>query len=80
MAKLIAFLSNNGFDIHSPLTAIRFNKHLTPWLTFSKFKRIKNPIHWDYYKNLRNYVIHAIRREEKAYLTRTFETGNAKDL
>lgn len=66
------FLSDNIvrlFDLHAPLRSIKISKPYLPWITenvkfmiklrnlaLNRFKRTRSPVHWEYYKQLRNYV------------------------
>lgn len=78
------------FDKHAPLTSVAFKKPYRPWITytirqmitlknkaFKRYLKYKTDVTYEYYRDLRNYVISAIRREKKAYLK--FETDNNKN-
>lgn len=67
-------------DRHAPTRKIRITKQYSPWLTDnlrllfslrnkakSRWRRTKNPAHYDYYKMLRNYSTLACKNEKKAY-------------
>ena len=54
----------NIFDVLAPIRSIQTKKYRPPWLTdnirlmmklrdkaLAKFKKTKNPHHWEYYKN-----------------------------
>lgn len=78
------FLSSNilqVFNFHAPIKTIRITKKHNPWITDnikllmslrdkarSKWRKSKNSIHYNYYKDLRNYTTLACRNEKKAYL------------
>lgn len=80
----VNFLSTNIlnlFNNHTSIKTVRISKSKAPWMTdnvklmislrnkaLQKFKRTKNPAHWEYYKSLRNYTTFAIRQEKKAYI------------
>lgn len=81
------------FDAHAPNKKIRVSKPKAPWLTdniklmmkfrdeaLKRFKLTKNKVHWDYYKNLRNFTTGAIIREKKAYLQFILLNSNKKNL
>lgn len=76
-------------DIHAPFKTSTFNKFHKPWVTDNvklimnlrdkaekKFKRSKNPLHFDEYKNLRNFVNICIKREKRAYLQTSLLKGS----
>ena len=44
-----------------------------------KFKETKNPLQYEYYKQLRNYATSAIRAEKKQYLRNKFNNSNIKE-
>lgn len=46
----------------------------------TKWKRTKNPSHYDYYKMLRNYSTLACRREQKAYFEFFLGNNGLNDL
>lgn len=69
-------------DKHVPLKTIRrsVSRPVSPWLTdtlrfmidlrnkaLKKFRRNKSPGDWEYYKQLRNYVTHAVKVEKRTY-------------
>lgn len=80
----VEFLNDNLnvlLDIHAPLKIVRLRKLPKPWITdtvkimikerdkiFSKFKRSRNPRHFEEYKSMRNFVNKSIEREKKAFL------------
>ena len=82
------------FDAHAPIKTFRRNKNYkySPWITdnikllqklrnkaLQKFKVTKNPNHYAYYKQLRNYTTFAIRSEKKAYLRNKFNNSTVKE-
>lgn len=82
----------NLFDVHAPLKTVRITKKKAPWLTdvikimmkfkdraLLRYKKSKNPAHWDYYKHLRNHLKTAISNEKKAYLNFTLRNKNNND-
>lgn len=81
------------FNRHAPIKTVRISKKKAPWLTealrqlmsrrdkaLAKYKKTKVAIHWNYYKNLRNEVNYAIKREKKAYLEYKISLGNSKNM
>lgn len=77
------------YDAHAPLKTVRVSKARAPWLTdvikiliklknnaLTKYKRLKTPESWEYYRGLRNYVKSAVRREKAAYLKYLEEQKN----
>lgn len=80
-------------DKHCPLrTCRKRSKPYLPWITdnvkllqklrnkaLNKYRRTKNPLHFNYYKNLRNLTTTAIRREKKVYLNNKFQTCTVKE-
>lgn len=80
--KLTFFNSNllNLFNVHAPIKHITTSKPPAPWLTYNiqlmiktrndalkRFQNSRNPIHYDFYKSLRNEVNRAIKREKREY-------------
>ena len=72
-----------------PLKTFTFKKQNKLWFTDNikllmtlkgkalvKFKRTKNPVHWEEYKNIKNFATSSIRRERKAYLQHFINTFN----
>lgn len=68
------------FNFHSPVKTVRLTKKRMPWITDNiklmqrlrdnakaRFRRTKSLIHWNYYKQLRNFTTLAVRNEKKAY-------------
>uniref|UniRef100_A0A1Y1NKD6 Reverse transcriptase domain-containing protein n=1 Tax=Photinus pyralis TaxID=7054 RepID=A0A1Y1NKD6_PHOPY len=88
----VDFLNDNIlalFDKHAECRRIKITKPPAPWLTdniklmislrnkaLTKFKRTKNPAHWSYYKQLRNFTTNAIRLGKKAYLEYELQQGH----
>lgn len=88
----LSFLTTNIlnlFNIHAPIRTIKVSKPKAPWLTdvikimiktrdklLSKYHRTKDNAHWIDYKNMRNYVTNAIKREKKAYLAFCCKKGS----
>lgn len=81
------------FDKHAPLKTSRISKPYAPWITTSikdmmktrnkalqKYKRTKDPNDHNFYKELRNLVISALRREKAAYLSHQLKNPNNKEL
>lgn len=81
------------FDIFAPLKTSIFRKPKAPWLTdvirfmitlrdaaHKRFKKSRQPEHFNYYKTLRNLVTFSIRNEKKAYLNHRFTQNNTKTL
>nr|CAI5843558.1 unnamed protein product [Callosobruchus analis] len=81
MVQFITLNLLNIFDSCCPLRIIRVSKNRSPWIThniremmktrdraYSKFKRTNDVAHWQFYKELKNYVNRAIEVEKKAYL------------
>lgn len=81
--KVVLFndLIINLFNIHAPIRVVKATKSKAPWLTdtlkllmkyrdnaLSKFKLTKSNVDWEYYKQLRNYTLAAVRAEKKAYI------------
>lgn len=80
----VDFFNNNLnylLNLHAPLREVNVKKKSTPWLTYNikemiklkenaykRYKKSKNPIHFDYYKSLRNYTNKAIQVEKRAYM------------
>lgn len=71
----------NLFNVHAPLRVVRVTKGKAPWLTDTlklimkrrdnaliKFKSTKSKNDWEFYKQLRNYTLAAIRAEKKSYI------------
>ena len=71
------------FDFHAPLVTKTIKKDSLPWITFTikqmmtlrdsafrRFKRTRTHAHFLYYKELRNLVTAAVRREKKVFLER----------
>lgn len=90
----VAFLNSNLitlFDKHAPFRTTRVKKKPTPWITdnikfmirlrnkaLSKFKVTGNSAHWNFYKNLRNYVTFAIRAEKRVFMEIKLQNANNK--
>lgn len=83
----------NSFDIHAPIMTVKVSKPKSPWITdvikimirernklLTKFKKTKQPDHWEAYKTMRNYVVNAIRQEKQAYLNNICRTGDSKQI
>lgn len=78
---IVEFLNSNILELfsrHAPIKTVRITKRKAPWLTdalkqlmhhrnkaLAKYKKTKNTNHWNYYKNLRNEVNYAIKREKR---------------
>lgn len=91
---MVQFLNENlieVFDVTAPIRTVRVTKPPAPWLTFNvkemmklrdkafkKFKETRSPTHWNYYKDLKNQVNYAIRREKKAYMEFVMAKNNTK--
>lgn len=91
----INFLNSNILAVlnkHAPLKSYKLAKKRVPWLTdntrsmmklrdkaYQKFKRTKNPGHWEYYKSLRNLTTRTIQNEKRAYLQHIFSNSTPKD-
>lgn len=71
----------NIFDTLAPCKTIVFKRPKPPWLTdniqamiklkdkaFNKCQKTNNPVHWDFYKQLRNQTNIAVSNEKKRYL------------
>ncbi|KAG5890048.1 hypothetical protein JTB14_021070 [Gonioctena quinquepunctata] len=86
---MVHFFTENSltiFDIHCPVHEARLSK---PWLTETikdmiksraeAYKRFENSqyAHWNYYKQLRNYVNAAILREKKVYVESASRQNNS---
>lgn len=85
----ITFFNENMkllMDIHAPLKTCIFKKPYKPWITdnikllinlkhkaLQKFKRTRNPQHFQEYKDLKNFLTSSIRREKKAYLRHSLQ-------
>lgn len=80
------------FDRHAPLVTSRVNRPPAPWLTdvikimmstrdkaLSRYKQSKIDAHWQFYKQIRNFTLAAIKRERKAYLTRKIDSSTPKE-
>ena len=80
------------FDVHAPLVTSRFTKPFAPWLTYNiklmmssrdnalqRYKKTKDNNHWQFYKELRNYVTQAIKREKRAYFESIFNNTNRNE-
>lgn len=80
------------FDVHAPQRTVRVSKPPAPWLTntikeminlrnkaFNKYKKTRLLADFNFYKDLRNYITGAIRREKRAYLDFTLDKRNSKD-
>lgn len=81
------------FDCHAPMKLIKCKRYAySPWITdnvkymktlknqaLNRYRRTKNPEHWNYYKQMRNLTTSAIRSEKKAYLNYKFQTSTAKE-
>lgn len=81
------------FDFHAPIKTVKISKSAAPWLTgairllmrerdkaFHRYNRTKNNHHWEYYKNLRNEVNYAIKREKAAYFQYKCRTATKANL
>lgn len=81
------------FDRHIPLKTVRITKSKAPWLTDNvrllmsqrdkakaKYRKTGNNVHWEYYKQLRNFTNHAISNEKKAYFNHVSKNKNSKIL
>lgn len=84
----VNFLVNcliNLFDIHAPMTTSRITKPKAHWLTntiremmslrdkaLRRYKKTKSVAHFQFYKEMRNYVNKAIQREKRAFFTYQF--------
>lgn len=83
----------NVFNTHAPLKLKNNQKRpYSPWITdnirfmknlrnqaLSRFRRTRDPIHWGYYKDLRNFTTTAIRAEKRAYLNQKFQNCSLKE-
>lgn len=92
--EMITFFNYNLtelFNFHAPLRTIRVTKKQAPWLTdvvkiminlrekaFTKYKQTRSENDFNAYKNLRNYVTGAIRREKQAYLSHALKNKDSK--
>lgn len=79
----VTFLNNNIIallDIHAPFKTYKITKKYAPWLTdtlremmrlrddaLKRCRRTKTHVDWQNYKDLRNIVSTAVKREKKAY-------------
>lgn len=93
---MLYYFNNNLtwlFDKHAPLRTVRVTKKPSPWLTdtiklmfklrdkaYLKYKRSGLETDWVAYKDLRNYVNGAVRREKKAYIEFSLRTKNSKSV
>lgn len=81
------------FDRHAPLISRTFNRPPAPWLTsnirlmmrmrddaYNKCRRTHLHSDWLYYRQLRNYVSGAVKRERRAYISYTFNNKKSKDI
>nr|XP_022908835.1 uncharacterized protein LOC111420147 [Onthophagus taurus] len=81
------------FDVHAPLITGTVKKDSLPWFTSNiremiglreaalrRYKRTGNPVHFQYYKQLRNFVTGAIRREKKAFLEQNCVVGGPRSM
>lgn len=81
------------FNIHAPFKTVTITKPIAPWITEnikllmhlrdkakSKFRRTKNVVHWNSYKEIRNYVKNCISNEKKAYFKHILKTSDSKTL
>lgn len=92
----VAYLTNNIlslFDNHAPYITSRITKSYAPWLTgnvkflmkernkaLSKFKKTRHPLDWEYYRQLRNFTVNAIKNEKAAYLLHHQNNYDSKEL
>ncbi|XP_050512846.1 uncharacterized protein LOC126888543 [Diabrotica virgifera virgifera] len=81
------------FDKHAPLrTCTNKQKPYCPWITdnirlmqkmrnqaLNRYRRSRNPEHWNYYKQIRNLTTSTIRREKKIYLNNKLQNCNVKE-
>lgn len=82
------------FDVHAPLKTIRISNktRYSPWITdnikfmqklrdkaLKRYKKTKQPGHWEYYKQLRNLTSSTIHREKSVYLSQKLGNCNVKD-
>lgn len=80
-------------DIHAPFKTYRLTKPYAPWLTdvikimiidrdraLKKYRITNNPRHWKNYKQLRNMVTVAIKREKKAYYATKLKNKSSKEI
>nr|CAI5832947.1 unnamed protein product [Callosobruchus analis] len=80
------------FNTHASLRTVRLTKPKAPWLTptirlmitekekaYKKFKRLKTSASWNYYKELRDYVNGAVKREKSAYLSYILKQKSSKE-
>lgn len=80
------------FDRHAPIRVARISKPMSPWLTgtielmikirnnaLNKYKRTKSDIHLRFYRDMRNYVNKAIKREKRAYFLHKFNSIDNKN-
>nr|CAH7761459.1 unnamed protein product [Callosobruchus chinensis] len=81
------------FDSCCPLRTIRVSKKHSPWITYniremmktrdkaySKFKRTRNEAHWNFYREMKNYVNRAIEVEKKAYLDFALRQKDSRNI
>lgn len=94
--EIVEYFSQNIcllYDRHAPIRTVRVNKKPAPWLTdtVKLMIRLRDDAHLKYrrtklerdliaYRNLRNYVTGAIRREKKAYMDFRLRNKNSKSL
>lgn len=83
----------NLFNAHSPVKTVRLTKKKMPWITDNiklmqrlrdkakaRFRRTKSIVHWNYYKQLRNFTTVAIRNEKRAYFEYLRRERNSRCL
>lgn len=94
--EMLEFLNCNLlalFDIHAPIRIVRATKQRAPWLTdtirdmiglkekaLDRYRKSKTMANWNSFKDLRNYITGAIRREKRAYITHAVKLKDSKSL
>lgn len=81
------------YDTIAPVKTVKIMKRNPPWLTqnvrfmiklrdnaLNKYKRTNNPIHFDYYKSLRNQTNIVIRNEKKFYIEHRCQVNKGKEV
>ena len=84
---------NTLLEIHAPVKVSNRKKMSKPWITpnikilikeknkaFNKYKKYKTQQLFQDYKNIKNYLTSAVRREKKAFLRQSVEEKNQKKL
>lgn len=81
----LAFLNSNilrTLEKHAPIKQYVFTRPPAPWITYNvklmmkardvahrRYHKTRNPVHYEFYKSLRNEVNRAIKREKAAYFS-----------